>query len=71
MNEWMVMYAYLAATPERIVGDSDSVMSQLQAVASAKTGKAIGELEYEFMTDQIDVFFQRKGRRRRFAVLMA
>lgn len=76
MTEWNVTYSYLAGAPEKFeCVDDDDLLRQVQAFADAKRVRAdrpaIGKLEMDGYTDQIDFFFRRNGRRLRFMIVMA
>jgi len=74
----MVMQCYYAGHPEHFNGkDEEEITKQVEEFAfqyQSKSGKLrfpVANLQYEVMTDQIDVWFIRDGIRRRFMTLMA
>jgi len=76
MHSWMVMFSYLSGPPDRYdARDDEHLERQVQTFADAKRVRRdrppIGTLEFDWMTDQVDVYFQRNGRRIRFMTLMA
>lgn len=73
MTTWNVVQSYLVTNPPSFTTTTDDELKQaLQDFADAKKrGPAIGNLEFEFYTDQVDAFFKRNGKTIRFMTLHA
>ena len=74
--KWVVTYSYLRqGMPKELPpGEYDQLCEQLQKIADARclARKYGRQLEFDGYTDQLDAFFRDdKGKRYRFAILMA
>jgi hypothetical protein len=69
---WKFMRSWLVTIPDHIDAIDDADLErQLQQIANAKSRPPkIGQLTFDWATDQVDAYFERNGKRLLFATMM-